>query len=217
MGLGMNEQIGVTDSLGTFINDFDPAKYLDKKFESSNHLDIQLLETQLILDNLNIKNEQAAGYPSLGAFFQTQQQAFRNDFDFFDNKPWYPANMWGLNLNVPIFSSGQRNAKVKQAELMREKTELLIGSLKEGLSLQVMNAKVNLKAAWDMMLSNQQSMLIAEKILNNAQIKFKEGVISSTDFTQVENQLIRSQSDYINSAYEMLKAKLELDKLINNE
>ena len=100
---------------------------------------------------------------------------------------------------------------------MREKTELLIGSLKEGLTLQVMNAKVNLKAAWDMMLSNQQSMLIAEKILNNAQIKFKEGVISSTEFTQVENQLIRSQSDYINSAYEMLKAKLELDKLINNE
>ncbi len=217
MGLGMNEQIAVSDSLGTFINDFDPNKYLDKKFESSNHLDIQLLETQLILDNLNIKNEQAAGYPSLGAFFQSQQQAFRNDFDFFDNKPWYPANIWGLNLNVPIFSSGQRHAKVKQAELMREKTELLIGSLKEGLTLQVMNAKVNLKAAWDMMLSNQQSMLIAEKILNNAQIKFKEGVISSTEFTQVENQLIRSQSDYINSAYEMLKAKLELDKLINNE
>ena len=100
---------------------------------------------------------------------------------------------------------------------MRDKTELLIGSVKEGLQLQVMNAKVNLKASWDMLLVNKQRMEIAEKLLNSAQIKFKEGIISSTEFTQVENQLIQSQSDYINSAYSMLKSKLELDKLSNNE
>ena len=217
MGLGMEQEIATTDSLDTFIKSIDINQYTDKKFESSNHLDVQLLETQLVLDGLNIKNEQSAGYPSLAAFFQTQQQAFRNDFDFFSNKPWYPANVWGLNLSVPIFSSGQRNAKVKQAELMKDKTELLIGSVKEGLQLQVMNAKVNLKASWDMLLVNKQRMEIAEKLLNSAQIKFKEGIISSTDFTQVENQLIQSQSDYINSAYSMLKSKLELDKLSNNE
>ena len=110
MGLGMDQEIATTDSLDTFIKSIDINQYTDKKFESSNHLDVQLLETQLVLDGLNIKNEQSAGHPSLAAFFQTQQQAFRNDFDFFSNKPWYPANVWGLNLSVPIFSSGQRNA-----------------------------------------------------------------------------------------------------------
>ena len=67
------------------------------------------------------------------------------------------------------------------------------------------------------MQSNKQGMIIAERILNSGQIKFKEGIISSTDFTQIENQFIQAQSDYINSAYQMLKSKLELDKLTVNE
>lgn len=217
MGFNLEKQISTSDSLGTFIDDFDPSKYLEMQFEASKNIDVQLLETQLALDILNIKNEQSAGIPSLAAFFQTQQQAFRNEFNFFSNRPWYPANIWGVNLNVPIFSSGQRNAKVKQAELMRDKTDLLIGSVQEGLQLQVKNVKVNLQAAWEMMQSNKEGMVIAERILNSGQIKFEEGIISSTEFTQIENQFIRSQSDYINSAYEMLKAKLELDKLITHE
>ena len=140
-----------------------------------------------------------------------------SQFNFFSNRPWYPANIWGVNLNLPIFSSGQRNSKVKQAELTRDKTELLIGSVEEGLRLQVKNVKVNLKASWDLMQSNKQGMNIAERILNSGQIKFKEGIISSTDFTQIENQFIQAQSDYINTAYQMLKSKLELDKLTINE
>ncbi|MDG2331167.1 MAG: TolC family protein [Flavobacteriales bacterium] len=217
MGFNLEKQIEASDSLSTFIDVFDPGKYLNLQFDAAKNIDVQLLETQLALDALNIKNEQAAGIPSLAAFFQTQQQAYRNEFNFFSNRPWYPANIWGINLNLPIFSSGQRNAKVKQAELSRDKTELLIGSVEEGLRLQVKNVKVNLKASWDLMQSNKQGMIIAERILNSGQIKFKEGIISSTDFTQIENQFIQAQSDYINSAYQMLKSKLELDKLTVNE
>ncbi|MFT7614102.1 MAG: outer membrane protein [Parvicellaceae bacterium] len=217
MGFAMSKQIQTTDSLATFIDGFNPGTYIDKQFNSGNNMDVQMLETQLVLDDLNIKNEKAAGMPSVSAFFQTQQQAYRNEFNFFANEPWYPANMWGVNVSVPIFSSGSRNSKMRQAELVRDKREVTIGSLKEGLDLQVKNAKVQLESSWDIMQNNKTSMGIAERILNNSQIKFKEGVISSTEFTQSENQYIVSQSDYINSAYQMLKAKLELDKLMNNE
>lgn len=217
MGFGISKEIQISDSLWTLVESFDPNSYTEKTYSPESSLDVQMLETQLILDGLNIKNEKAAGMPSLAAFFQSQQQAFRNEFDFFQNKPWYPANIWGVNLTVPIFSSGQRNAKVKQAEIMEEQTEITIGSVKEGLELQVKNAKVQLQSASDIMKTNEKSVEIAEKILNNAQIKFKEGIISSTEFTQAENQYITTQSDYINSAYQLLKAKLELDKLMRNE
>ena len=217
MGFAMSKQIQTTDSLATFLDGFNPNDHIDKMFNSSNNIDVQMMETQLALDNLDVKNQKAAGMPTLGAFFQTQQQAFRNEFNFFANKPWYPANIWGVNLSVPIFSSGQRTSKMRQAELIRDKREVSIGSMKEGLDLQVKNAKVQLTSSWDIMQNNITSMAIAEKILNNSQIKFTEGVISSTEFTQSENQYIVSQSDYINSAYQMLKAKLELDKLMNNE
>ena len=217
MGFGMEKQIYVTDSLWSLVESFSPKDEVSKAYNSSGNLDVQMLETQLVLDGLNIKNEQAAGMPSLAAFFQTQQQAFRNDFTFFKNEPWYPANLWGVNLKIPIFSSGQRLAKVRQAELMEDITAVRIGSAKEGLDLQAKNVKVNLESASNILRTNKMSVEIAEKILNNAQIKFKEGMISSTEFTQSENQYIMAQSDYINSAYQLLKAKLELDKLMNNE
>jgi outer membrane protein TolC len=217
MGFGIGENIAVTDSLWTLVSSLNADSYMNKEFNAGATLDVQMLETQLLLDGLNIKNEKAAGIPSLAAFFQTQQQAFRNEFDFFQNKPWYPANIWGVNLSVPIFSSGQRAAKVRQAEFVEEQTEIRIGSVKEGLELQVKNAKVNLQSALDILSANEKSVELADRILASARIKFKEGVISSTEFTQAENQYITTQSEYINSAFQLLNSKLELDKIISNE
>ncbi len=217
MGYGLDREVNISDSLWSLVEAFDPETYSDQNYAPSSAIEVQMLETQLVLDSLNVKNEKAAGMPSLAAFFQTQQQAFRNEFDFLQNKPWYPANIWGVSLTVPIFSSGQRNAKVKQAKIMQEQTEITIGSVKEGLELQMQNARVQLKTANDVMKTNLKSLNIAETILNNATEKNKLGAISAMELTQIHNQYIQTYSEYINSAYQVLQAKLELDKLLINE
>jgi len=48
-------------------------------------------------------------------------------------------------------------------------------------------------------------------------IKYKEGVATSSDLYQAENQYLSTQSDYFNAMNDVLTAKTSLEKLNNNQ
>ena len=178
------------------------------------NIDYQILNSQLELNNLSLKNTKANYLPTLAAFFNYQRQALRNDFDFFDgDKEWYPTTLWGLSLNIPIFSSGQKMAQVKQASIEVEKTENSINQFSEGFKMQVYQATMNYKIAQDKLNLQVKSQDYAQKVLDDTQILYKEGTVTSIELTQAQNQLITEQTNYTNALFELIKAKLQLEKL----
>lgn len=178
------------------------------------NIDYQILNTQLQLNNLSLKNTKANYLPTLAAFFNYQRQALRNDFDFFEgDKEWYPTTLWGLSLKIPIFSSGQRMAQVKQASIEVEKTENSINQFSEGFRMQVYQATMNYKIAQDKLNLQVKSQDFAQKVLDDTQILYKEGTVTSIELTQAQNQLITEQTNYTNALFELIKAKLQLEKL----
>jgi outer membrane protein len=178
------------------------------------NIDYQILNTQLQLNNLSLKNTKANYLPTLAAFFNYQRQALRNDFDFFEgDKEWYPTTLWGLSLKIPIFSSGQKMAQVKQASIEVEKTENTINQYSEGFKMQVYQATMNYKIAQDKLNLQIKSQDFAQKVLDDTQILYKEGTVTSIELTQAQNQLITEQTNYTNALFELIKAKLQLEKL----
>lgn len=188
----------------------------EETFSSSNNIDYQLLETQLKLNELSLKNTKANYLPSLAAFLSHQQVAQRNEFNFFDGeKDWFPTTVWGLTLNIPIFSSGQRASKVSQAKLEVEKSQNTIDQLDKGLQLQMIQASSTYTSTKDVYETQKIAVNVAEEILNSTEIKYKEGVVSSMELTQVQNQLLQAQTDLTNASFDLIKAKLDIDKLLN--
>ena len=62
--------------------------------------------------------------PTLTAYLSHQQMAMRNEFNFFGSEgDWYPATMLGVNLSIPVFSSGMRKSRIGQARIDLEKTQ----------------------------------------------------------------------------------------------
>ena len=120
MGMKADQTLSLTDSL-LLTNDSITQTNASTDLSMGDNVDKQLLATQIMLNELDMKNQRMGYYPSLGAFFTQQYQALRNDFNFFGNYPWYPATIWGIQLNIPIFSSGMRKAKVEQAKINIEK------------------------------------------------------------------------------------------------
>ncbi len=180
------------------------------------NIDYQILENQLDLNELNLKNMKANYLPSLAAFFNHQQQALRNDFNFFSgDEPWYPATIWGLQLNIPIFSSGQRSAQVSQAKIEVEKTQNQLEFVEQGLQLQINQAKTNYTLAMETLIVKEKSIEVAQQVFNDNQILYKEGVVSSIELTQSQSQLLQTQTEYTNALFELVKAKVALDKLAN--
>lgn len=214
MGYDMSQDLTVSSDFESVVMSLDSAQSQINP-DIKQNIDFKLLNKQLELGKLNVKYEKSQYLPTLSAFFTHQQQALRNDFDFFENKPWYPTTIWGLNLTVPIFSSGARNAKVAQAQISVKQTENSLAMLEAGLNLQIQSAKFNYNNAYDSYLTSKQAVDISRKIYTNYQIKFKEGLITSLDLSQVQTQYLSAETQYIQAMYGLISAKIELDKLTN--
>lgn len=210
MGMPLSNEIEVEGSLSLGKEDamvqVTPAQ----------NIDYEILERQLELNELSLKNTQANYLPTLGAFLTHQQVAQRNSFDFFDgDQPWYPTTIWGLKLSVPIFSSGQRAAQVSQAKIEVEKTQNQLTTVEQGLQLQINQAITNYTLALETLTLKEKSIEVAQRVFDDNQILYQEGAVSSIELTQSQSQLLQTQTEYTNALYELVKAKVALDKLAN--
>ncbi|MFP4366482.1 MAG: TolC family protein, partial [Bacteroidales bacterium] len=165
------------------------------------------------MDFMNLRRQQSFYLPNLTASYTYQQMAMRNQFNFTDrSEPWFPSSFIALTLNIPIFSSGLRSAKVQEAKLELQKSELATGQLAESLKLQIAEARSRYRNARDQYESEKANLDLAEKILRQTNIMHKEGMSTSLELTQANNQLLTTRTNYYNAMFEFINAKNDLDK-----
>ena len=85
----------------------------------------------------------------------------------------------------------------------------------DGLILQIQQDRSDFITAYEKYLSQKDNVGISRKILERTRIKVREGMSSSLDFTQINNQYLTTQSNYISAMFDLLNAKLKLDKAMN--
>ncbi|WP_169736101.1 TolC family protein [Crocinitomix catalasitica] len=190
----------------------NPMQQTEDVKQNANYI---MLDQQRESSEYSLKNEKAAYLPSLGAFFNHSQNAFRSEFDFFENKPWYPTTVWGVTLNIPIMSSGQKIAKVQQAEMKIEQDENSLQNLERSLQFQEIQLKATYKSSVELMEIESSNVDLAKRVYENAVIRKKTGTVSALEVTQLQSQLLTAESNYIRSVMDMLNVKVQLDKLYN--
>jgi len=216
MGLQLTEQITLTDSLGSQVAGAIDEALLVTAFNSANMVDQRITDTNVLLQELLVRKEKAAYLPSLSAFFSHSQSALRNEFDFFDSdKDWFPSTMWGVTLNIPIWSSGLRQQKVNQANIEVKKAEILREQTTQALNLEFENAKSEYVFALENYNNAQSAADIAKRINDRTLVKYKEGMATSFELTQSENQELTAQGQLLASNLRLLQAGLAMDKLFN--
>jgi outer membrane protein len=215
MGMKPDEKLELTDVL-PLGNDSVLTVTADANADVKKNADHMLLETQIMLNELDMKNQRMGYYPSLGAFFTQQYQALRNDFNFFGNYPWYPATILGVQLSIPIFSSGMRKAKVEQARINVDKSKIQMEQLEHSLQLRLFSLISEFNNALETFNTEKETLALADDIQRKSLVKYKEGVISSLELTMAQNQYLTAQANYINSLYSILNTQAEIDHLLNN-
>jgi len=175
-----------------------------------------LITTQEALTKLNVKKEKYSRLPSVGSFLNYSRNAFRNDFSFFGDGKWYPTTVWGISVKIPIFDGFGQTARIEQAKLDLEKVRNQKMQLSQRLKLLAATSKNEYNSAYERFTTEKENLELAEKIKNKSFIKYKEGVASSLDLIQAENQYLTTQGNYIQSIVQLLNAKADLDKVLNN-
>lgn len=214
MGIEIKKDISLTDDLTTLSAGLEGE--IASTINVAENIDYKMLQTQLKVNELLVKNKKADYLPTLAGFFSHQQVAMGNEFNFFGSDGnWYPTTLWGLNLSIPIFSCGQGTSRLKQAKIETLKTQNRIKQLDEGLQLQTAQATAAYNNSLASQKTRERAVEITNEVLRTTEVKFKEKAVSGMELTQAQSQVIQSETNLINAKYEVLKAKLAIDKLIN--
>jgi len=217
MGLDVNAPADFIDKLDETLLKVTMTEDEKIAFNTSQNIDALILQKAVDLQRLNMRRERSAYLPSLAGFFSARENRFGNDFGQLRDEQFRVAGgtIWGLQLNVPIFSGLSKNARVQQAKLELYKTEVQREQINQGLALQAATAETDFNTALEKFRTAQESVRLAEKIRKTADIKYSEGVGSSIEKIQSENDLLMAQSAYISAVLELLNARVNLDKNLN--
>ena len=158
--------------------------------------------------------ERVSFLPTISGFYNHQQSMMSNDFEVFSGGKWYPANIVGLSIQVPIFSSGMKMAKVAQAKIQIDKIENSKQQLSQSLTMQVIQARLQFQNAYSSYLLQKQNKDLSEKIYNDYQVKYTEGMATSLELTQAQLQYLNTESNYYQAIFNLLDAKNKLDKAL---
>ena len=212
MGYPVSDDIVITDDLEALLT-IPTKEELEGAISFSNHSNYIVLQSAVTLNEMNVKRFKAGYLPQLVAF---GSYGVTRQGDRIKDGNWSNTSLIGIQLNVPIFDGFNKKAKIQRARLQLEKIKNNRGRLESAIELQVKNARASYKNAIDRLKNREKNTVLAEKIYNTSQIKYKEGIGSSLEITQAEQGLFQAQSNYINAKYELLVAKVNLDKALGN-
>jgi outer membrane protein TolC len=189
---------------------------LQKEIPVEENIDYRIAEDQSNQAEILVKLEKSKALPKLNAFINYGAQANSETFSFFSNNQlYYDQSVLGLSLNVPIFSSGLRSARTAQKQIQYEQALLQLELTKNQVELDIQSAKNDYKFSLENYANKKKSLDLASRIENKNQIKFLEGLTSSFELSEAQQQLYRAQQDYLQAMLEVITSKIDLENLLD--
>jgi Outer membrane protein len=210
LGLGFDQDIELTDSLPGLIEQGKMQYLTSTAFDINNSVDYQLVNYQEKISALMLKREKSKYLPTISAFYRHEEQTNMPAFNF------AVKDVVGASLSIPIFTSGMRNARVSEAKFDLAKSDLAKENAEQGLIMEFETAKSTYQTAYSNFITNKESMDLSHKVYDKTVIKYKEGVSSSFELTQNQNQFLTAESNYYNSVLALLNAKAKLDRILSS-
>lgn len=213
LGVDVNLPILLTDSLMGLVAPVQQAAYHEMPFDFGKHIDYRLQETQLSLKRSELSLEKVAFLPRVSGFFSYTKTAYANEFNLLKEK-WFPSTIVGVQVTMPLFNSGMKTARVAQAKIRVEQAENQQLMNVQNLEKNYLTALSNLETALGQFHNDEENSVIARSIYDKTQVKFNNGLATSTELSQNEAQYLQAHGAYLLSALQLLQARIALQKSI---
>jgi outer membrane protein TolC len=189
---------------------------ISKDISLSNNVDIKMAENNLLSETLLYKYERSKSLPRLSAFLNGNYTGNSETFSFTQsNQKWFGAALFGINLQVPIFSSLQRSANSQKAKIAVSQAEKSLTETQERITIEVQAAENEYQLAVENYFTSKENLALAKRIEEKNQTKYFEGVASSFELREAQLQLYSAQNNYIKAIQNVIQKKLALETLLN--
>lgn len=216
LGIPVESDVNFTNDLDALAIQNIQLSYFDSQLNIEENVDYKIAYNLTEQRFLEMRLEKSRALPSLSAFVNYGTTANSDKFTFAnDNQQWFQSSILGFSLNVPIFSSGMRNARTQRAQIALEQAETQLEETIQNVNLQLNTAQSNYQFSIEKYENAKKNLALAERIEGKNQIKFTEGLSTSFDLRQAQTQLYSVQQQYFQSMLDLINAKAEIETVLN--
>lgn len=209
MGLSAETQLMLTDSLDKWLNNNEVPLAVFSAFSLEKNPDYRLLGVQAEMAEKQINMERAAYLPTVSGFYNYTEKLLKPELDL------NPKHVIGLNVSIPVFSSGVRKARLSQARINLQIAQNQQDFVGQSLLLQEKQLRFNLNNAYEQYQSQWSNREVARRVNQNVRNKYQQGMASSLDVTSANTVFLQAEGAYLGAILEVLEAQLALNKLLN--
>jgi outer membrane protein TolC len=216
LGLDLNTKTVLIENLEGLTIKNTVLSLLDAEENVENNIDYKIAENERISKELLVKLEKSKALPTLNAFINGGYVGYDESFNFTSSKQnWIGSSLFGISLNIPIFSSLERSSATQRAKINLEKSEIELTEIEQQLKFQITTAKSNYQFAIEEYENKKQNLELAERIERKNETKFFEGIASSFELRQAQTQLYTSQQEFLQAMLNVITKKAELETVLN--
>lgn len=216
MGLLPEDELTIAENINNLATQAETIDLTtqNQAFAYETRMDFAKMESQKKLQNLAIQANKVAYLPSVFMYANAGTSVGAINFgDAWLPKNWYGFFSIGLSIQIPIFDGFQKSYIGQQHSLSLQKTENILGQMKRLIDFEQRQAKVTLHNALASLKNQEKNKALATEVLKITKIKYKEGTNSNTEVLLAESAYREAENNYFSALFEVLLAKIEVEKV----
>jgi len=205
-----------------FSVDFDTLQMMKEitydttqQLQFEKRIDYQLLQTEKNLQLQTVKYYKNQFMPTMSAFYCYNYQYESNPHSNDLTRP-YPFSYIGATISIPLFSGMQRIESIQRAKLQGQQIDLALTGLKSRIYSEYTVALANYKSNLYELKILEDNVAMAKDVFGVISLQYKQGVIAYLNVITAESNLISSEISYLNSLFNVLLSKVDLEKAMGN-
>lgn len=206
-------ELTLTTPLDDMLSAETVLNLLGEDFVIANNLSYQLLEKNVDLAKKNVAMAAVAYGPTVAAFHQYSSQKYYGDGGF----RMTPPNTIGVQISMPLWSSGKRAAGVIDKKIALEEARNSFAETADNLGIQNQQLRYSLQNAYETYMNEKDNIEVSGRVFQSTTNKFNYGAASNLELVNASNDLITAQSSYIQAALNLVQAQASLQEFLNTK
>jgi len=214
MGMPLSQPLELAETIEDIT--LEVLEYDVNSFSYQDRIEVGQLEVSRSLAELDLKNSKSQYLPSIDAFAAlgansaTNQRSEVTDFD----DRWLNYGYFGFRLNLPIFDGLRKSYLVQQNRIQIAQLDNDMRMLKQSIDLEQEQARIDFDNSLENLRAQEENMELASEVYEITKIKYQEGIGSNIEVIDAETTYEDAQSNYFNALYDVLIAKVDMEKAL---
>ncbi len=207
IGLPLERAIVLTDGFPALADTASLEHYASLAQQVRPDLRSQRIRVQLQRENLTAKKRSAL--PVLKLIAGITRQASSADI-LPPEQDFAQSTTAGLDFSFPLFDGRKRSGQVQQAAAQEEREEFHLRQLEADIRLQVQQAYQETQAALERIQASQANVQRAERALEIADTRFKNGLSTQVELNQAELAVTQARTNRVQALHDYGVARANL-------